>query len=146
MLVGNSAIDADFSALVDTGTSFTYFIEPIYSQLSKAVSLYNITFTTKWSISHTNKFLLCDFPSSMSRCRINNTQLIQRSHLNIVTLWGQFFHKVLSIDIEVLVRLTYDILASCSSGTSNVPTVTLTTSSGSPFPVNYPIIAFPVQV
>ncbi|XP_039140430.1 aspartyl protease family protein 1-like isoform X2 [Dioscorea cayenensis subsp. rotundata] len=92
MLVGNSAIDADFSALVDTGTSFTYFIEPIYSQLSKA-----------------------------------------------------FHEQVQDKQYTTDSKIPFEYCYIMSSGTSNVPTVTLTTSSGSPFPVNYPIIAFPVQ-
>ncbi|XP_039138121.1 aspartyl protease family protein 1 isoform X2 [Dioscorea cayenensis subsp. rotundata] len=35
MGVGNTTTKADFSALVDTGTSFTYFADPAYGQLSQ---------------------------------------------------------------------------------------------------------------
>ncbi|KAJ0969910.1 hypothetical protein J5N97_022787 [Dioscorea zingiberensis] len=34
--VGSTATKADFSALVDTGTSFTYFADPAYTQISGA--------------------------------------------------------------------------------------------------------------
>ncbi|KAM0949820.1 putative nepenthesin [Dioscorea sansibarensis] len=92
MLVGNAAIDADFSALVDTGTTFTYFTDLIYSQLSKA-----------------------------------------------------FHEQVQDKQYTTDSNIPFEHCYFMSSGTSNVPTVTLTTSIGSPFPVNYPIIAFPVQ-
>lgn len=36
--VGATLIDADITALFDSGTSFTYFTDPIYSKLSESVS------------------------------------------------------------------------------------------------------------
>lgn len=44
--VGTSLIDADFTALFDSGTSFTYLVDPLYTMLSQSVSMRNhlITF------------------------------------------------------------------------------------------------------
>lgn len=36
--VGNSLMNVGFSALVDSGTSFTYLADPAYTSLSKSVS------------------------------------------------------------------------------------------------------------
>eukprot|EP00268_Persea_americana_P043751 TRINITY_DN4403_c0_g1_i1.p1 TRINITY_DN4403_c0_g1~~TRINITY_DN4403_c0_g1_i1.p1 ORF type:complete len:148 (+),score=28.32 TRINITY_DN4403_c0_g1_i1:1652-2095(+) len=38
LLVGTSVIDTTFSALFDTGTSFTYLADPAYTLLSESVS------------------------------------------------------------------------------------------------------------
>lgn len=36
--LGKTLIDAEFTALFDSGTSFTYLVDPIYTRLSKSVS------------------------------------------------------------------------------------------------------------
>lgn len=37
--VGRSLIDSQFDALFDSGTSFTYMMDPAYAQLSESVSI-----------------------------------------------------------------------------------------------------------
>lgn len=36
--VGTDEFDVDFSALFDSGTSFTYLVDPMYKRLSESVS------------------------------------------------------------------------------------------------------------
>lgn len=36
--VGTTLIDLDFTALFDSGTSFTYLVDPIYTNVLKSVS------------------------------------------------------------------------------------------------------------
>lgn len=38
MEVGNSSIDVKFSAIVDSGTSFTSLADPMYTKLAESVS------------------------------------------------------------------------------------------------------------
>lgn len=37
--VGTTLIDVDFTALFDSGTSFTYLVEPTYARLAESVSM-----------------------------------------------------------------------------------------------------------
>lgn len=37
--VGTTLIDDEFTALFDTGTSFTYLVDPMYTTVSESVSI-----------------------------------------------------------------------------------------------------------
>lgn len=44
--VGTTLLDVDLTALFDSGTSFTYLVDPIYAKLSESVSTLSLSLST----------------------------------------------------------------------------------------------------
>lgn len=82
--VGTTLIDVDITALFDSGTSFTYVVEPTYTRLLENVSpLILFSFFLYPMLELSCLYFFC---SSIHRYKINGASMIQESLLNIVMI------------------------------------------------------------
>ncbi|CAN1757706.1 Aspartyl protease family protein 1 [Linum perenne] len=87
--VGTTLIDAeDITALFDSGTSFTYLVNPIYTRITESVSIYFnhedvFDFPLSLNLVSVTLYFLC---SSIHKQEIAGVHLILESHLSIATI------------------------------------------------------------
>lgn len=106
--IGTTLIDSEFTALFDSGTSFTYLVGPSYTRLSESVSskkcysLKMLKTNLIYSLSSikfkVKTLFIC---SSTHKRRIRDGHLIQGSLLSIVMIWGKIHVAVLGSFIFV---------------------------------------------
>nr|XP_019705772.1 aspartyl protease family protein 1 isoform X1 [Elaeis guineensis] len=131
--VGNSSIDAGFSSLFDSGTSFTYLADPAYTYLSES---FNAQVQDKRQAPDSRiPFEYCYHKRSFSPRNFFNFYFFCMTLLLVETFFSIVFQTIFNSNV---------------TGSSNhtkiqIPDLSLITKGGSDFPVSEPVIVISVQ-
>lgn len=145
MEVGNTSIDSDFSVIVDSGTSFTYLPDPVYTKFTESVRLANGLFEKHVKLLKICRLIFVPLYSSMHRYRRTDANLIIVYLLSFVIIQGyQFMMTTIGIFYNVYTYVSRSLVfASCSSRYSfQRPNISLIAKGGSKFPVSHPMLMF----
>ena len=152
ILVGDNVSDVSFSAIFDSGTSFTYLNDPAYTVISKSVSSLN-----NLLIEYVSNQLLITYSyvglsfSSIPRPKRSGIPLILGSLLSIATNWGHF--NLGTQNWLILVGFFFwtfkdwlSLTCSLNQTSFEIPSLNFTMQGGKQFSVTDPIVQLSIEV